>query len=334
MLDDTKIKPVTILTGFLGAGKTTYLNELLKQNPNRRYAIIENEIGQEGVDAELLLRKDCGFRQLDNGCICCTMNGDLYEVLKQFSSQRDSFDELIIECTGIANPAPIAEPFLAEPFIRSIFPLKQVVCLVDAEQIEDQLSECEESIQQIAFSDVILLNKADLVHGSYIELLRQKISEINPFSTVLAGRKNNYPIAEIAMINHKTPPVKFSLGVAAPAEFSVVQKKQFKHGDIVSLSFYFEDDFEMQQLYHRMYQFLMFQSRSIYRMKGLFNDPTNSKKIILQSVGDRLGIEEGNEWQQGEKRYSKVIFIGRRLQINSFEKMLSQCLKASAKTLV
>jgi len=147
--------PVTIITGFLGAGKTTFLNHLLQENTDSRYAIIENEFGAQGIDNELVLRPDETIVELNNGCLCCTLNENLYDILNELFDRRSEFDEINIEATGVADPTGLAEPFIAHPLIKKHFPLKAIICLVDAEQVEDQLKETEEAINQITFSDIL-----------------------------------------------------------------------------------------------------------------------------------------------------------------------------------
>ncbi|MEL6355988.1 MAG: GTP-binding protein, partial [Bacteroidota bacterium] len=142
-------KPVTILTGFLGAGKTTFLNHLLQENEGIRYAIIENEFGKQGIDNELVLRPDETIVELNNGCLCCTLNDNLYDILNELHERRDEFDEIIIEATGVADPTGLAQPFIIHPLVKKHFPLTAIICLVDAELVEDQLKETEEAINQI-----------------------------------------------------------------------------------------------------------------------------------------------------------------------------------------
>ena len=154
-------KPVTIITGFLGAGKTTYLNHLLKERSETRFAIIENEFGEKGIDGELVVRPDETIVEMNNGCLCCTLNDNLYDILNELHDRRDDFDEIVIEATGIADPTGLAAPFITHPLIKEHFPLRGVLCLVDAELIEDQLQDTEEAKNQVAYSDVLLVNKTD-----------------------------------------------------------------------------------------------------------------------------------------------------------------------------
>ena len=133
--------PVTILSGFLGAGKTTFLNYLLQENKGIRYAIIENEFGEQGIDNELVLRPDETIVELNSGCLCCTLNDNLYDILNELHERRSEFDEIIIEATGVADPAGLAQPFIVHPLIKKHFPLRGIICLIDSEQVEDHLKE-------------------------------------------------------------------------------------------------------------------------------------------------------------------------------------------------
>lgn len=173
-------KPVTILTGFLGSGKTTFLNHLLQQNPKTRYAIIENEFGEQGIDGELVVRPDETIVELNNGCLCCTLNDNLYDILNDLFDRREDFDEIVIEATGVADPTGLAQPFVSHPLIKEHFPLQGVICLVDAELVEDQLKDTEEAKSQIAYSDVLLISKTDLVDPDYVKELGHRLRSLNP----------------------------------------------------------------------------------------------------------------------------------------------------------
>ena len=190
-------KPVTILTGFLGAGKTTFLNQAISERPEIRYAIVENEFGKEGIDGELIIKPDNEIFELNNGCLCCSLNDGIYDILNELSLKTDQFDELIIETTGIADPAAVASPFFSHSEIKKDFPVKRVICLVDTELIEDQLIETDEAIKQIAFSDIILLNKTSNVNPEYLTKIEEKLLGINPFLKVFTEKDMIFPVKEI-----------------------------------------------------------------------------------------------------------------------------------------
>jgi len=333
-------KPVTILTGFLGAGKTTFLNATLTQKSNIKFAIIENEFGEEGIDGELIVQVKDDLVELSNGCLCCTLNENLYDILNDLHGRQDTFDELIIETTGIADPAGVAVVFMSDPGVAKAFDLKRVVCLVDAELVEDQLRDTAEAIKQISFSDVILLNKTENVSPEYVQQLKTMLEGLNPFAKIFVGNKNQYPIDEIFALERDQ-------------EFKNEPKKEEKHehqhdhtckhdhnhhhahhahGDIVSLSFRFSEPFDLHELHHRLTVFLLFQAKDVYRVKGIVWGYDKSQKAIVQSVGKSLSIEGGREWAADEARISRVVFIGKMLKPAGFEKMLRQCLSKELTT--
>jgi len=183
-------KPSTILTGFLGAGKTTYLNYLLQSKPDIRYAIIENEYGEQSIDSELILRAEDDIIELNNGCLCCTLNDNLYDILNKLFERREEYDEILIEATGVADPRGLADPFITYPTIKKQFPLTRIICLIDAELIEDQLKNTKEAISQITFSDVLLINKIDLVSEGYLGELTERLQKLNPLAKIVFIGKN------------------------------------------------------------------------------------------------------------------------------------------------
>lgn len=319
-------KEVTLLTGFLGSGKTTFLNFLLALNKSKKYAIIENEIGEIGVDGDLIIKQKDELIEMNNGCLCCTLNDNLQEILIELLQKKNDFDELIIEATGIADPAAIAEPFKIFPAIKKEFDLKRVICLVDAEFFESQLKENEEVIKQIAFSDIILINKIDLIKNEKSQELLQVLSTINPFAKLFVGCKDNYPINEIYEMNitdfNKTHKCDVNKCKCNSANTHIHNHLN----NITTLSFTFDDPFNQTELFHRMMVLLLAQSDNIYRVKGIIFSDKNPKKLILQSVRKRLSLEEGELWKEYESLQSKIVFIGKDLNRDAFEKMLTKLL--------
>ena len=316
-------KSVTILTGFLGAGKTTFLNALLSHQNNRKFAIIENEFGEENIDNDLITRSDGDLIEMNNGCLCCTLNDNLYEILTELYKRRDTFDELVIETTGIADPAGVALPFLADAAIGRAFELKRVVCLVDAQLLEDQLRDTQEAIKQISFADVVIINKTDTVAADYLPKIQGILAGINPFAKIFVGNQNLYPIDEAFAIERTTnePPQSESTPISGHHHHH-----HHAHGDIVSLSFRFDEAFDLDFLSNRLTAFLMFQAVGVYRVKGIFNVAGKSQKIVVQSVGRNLSIEGGAPWDDSQARVSRIVFIGKKLKAPGYEKMLRQCL--------
>lgn len=323
----TSPKKVSILTGFLGSGKTTLLNEILIQRKETRFAIIENEFGEESIDNELVIQSNDELIEMNNGCLCCTLNDNLYDILNALHQRASEFDELIIEATGIADPLGIAEPFLTHPLLMRHFPLQRTICLVDATLIAKQLQETEEAIKQVAFSEVILINKIEEITENEVIELKEMLQNINPLAKIFTGYKGHYPIAEFFAIERNTLLDETEI---AENTFPISHQKHHhhhKHGEIVSLSFRFQEAFDIQKLRLRLYQFLHLQSEGLYRMKGVFFAENNPNKIIFQSVGNKLSVEEGSAWKDNELKINRMVFIGKNLTAPGYEKMLKQCLK-------
>jgi len=329
-------KPVTILTGFLGAGKTTFLNHLIAQDKGQRYAIIENEYGKQGIDNELILRPDETIVELNNGCLCCTLNDNLYDLLNDLHERRDEFDEIIIEATGLADPTGLAQPFLSHPLIKKHFPLRAIICLVDAELAEQQLRDTEEAIRQITFSDILLINKLDLVGNAEVDLLAQRLQQLNELATIYRGSEGQFPVLEldsqpnrleVLYRREQTP----DLGEDIPTSFPV-SKPHGHHPhehteDVVSHTFTFDRPFDSQVLYHQLFVYLTFQSKGLYRMKGIVWIAGEDQQFVIQSVGKRLDLQPKQLLKPQQQRHSVIVFIGKKLQRKGLERLLSRCLK-------
>jgi G3E family GTPase len=183
--------PVTVLTGFLGAGKTTLVNRILSEQHGKRIAVIENEFGEVGVDHELVIGAEEEIFETSNGCICCTVRGDLIRILKQLRKRRDRFDAILIETTGLADPGPVAQTFFLEEDLKPFFALDAIVTVVDARHLEQELSDSPVAREQIAFADIVLVNKIDLVDASTLARIEQRVAGINGTARVLRTRNAN-----------------------------------------------------------------------------------------------------------------------------------------------
>lgn len=199
--DPNKKIPVTILTGFLGSGKTTLLNRILKENHGKKIAVIENEFGEVGVDQELVIHENEEVVEMNNGCICCTVRGDLIKILEKFVKEKQKFDYLLIETTGLANPAPVAQTFLTQKDIAENYVLDSIVTLVDAKHIWLHIDKDDQAKEQIAFADVIILNKIDLISNKELEKLKEKIYSINAVAKIITSINADVPISNILDIN-------------------------------------------------------------------------------------------------------------------------------------
>ena len=188
-MDTSRNIPVTILTGFLGSGKTTLLNRILKEEHGKRIAVIENEFGEVGIDQALVIDADEEIFEMSNGCICCTVRGDLIRVLGNLMKRRDKFDYVLVETTGLADPGPVAQTFFMDDEIRAEFALDGIVTLVDAAHIEQQLGRSDESTEQIAFADVLVLNKTDLVDDDALDRLEARLRDMNRMARVVRSER-------------------------------------------------------------------------------------------------------------------------------------------------
>ena len=186
--------PVTILTGFLGSGKTTLLNRILSEEHGKRIAVIENEYGEVGIDQALVINADEEIFEMSNGCICCTVRGDLIRVLGNLMKRRDKFDYVLVETTGLADPGPVAQTFFMDDEIRAEFSLDGIVTLVDAAHIEQQLGRSDESTEQIAFADILVLNKTDLVNGEALDGLESRLRDMNRMARVVRSKQANVSV--------------------------------------------------------------------------------------------------------------------------------------------
>jgi G3E family GTPase len=330
------IKKVSLLTGFLGAGKTTLLNEIILQRKELRFAVLENEVGAQSIDAELIIKGEGPVIELNDGCLCCSLNEDIFEVLNQLWDKRSLWDHLLIEATGIADPANIAHPFLTNPNVQKGFSLQQVICVVDAQLIEDQLKETQEAIQQISFSDVILLNKVEQVFVHYANEVVDKLKLINPFAEILVRSRENFNTSLLFKKENTSffkPKVNF-LPVKGVVNLSSVSAMgplknihtRHQHSDIETVLLCYGQDFDITLLRQRLLVFLILQSSNVYRIKGIVASKGASSKMVVQTVSKSVSITEGETWEKEAKRESKIVIIGRNLQSKGLDKMFRACL--------
>ncbi len=196
-MDSPQAVPVTILTGFLGSGKTTLLNRILSEEHGKRIAVIENEFGEVGIDQALVIDADEEIFEMSNGCICCTVRGDLIRVLNNLMKRRDKFDYVLVETTGLADPGPVAQTFFMDEEIGEEFSLDGIVTLVDAAHIEQQLGRSDESTEQVAFADVLVLNKTDLVDAETVDRLEARLREMNRMARVVRTERGDVPVETV-----------------------------------------------------------------------------------------------------------------------------------------
>lgn len=330
--------PVTILTGFLGAGKTTVLNHLIATNPTTKFAIIENEFGDIGIDNELVVGADSGIFEMSNGCICCTLNGELVQTLVDLVNGEHEFDHLIVETTGIAEPDGVAAAFVAEPAIQSRFRLDATICLVDAHHAEDILKDREEAKRQVTFADYIVINKASEVSADYIKKLESILKSANSFAEIthcdygkIASNLLNLNAYEVRQVEDKLDEAQahqehhhdhdHACDDSCPAH-----KHEHHHSDIVTQSFIIKTPIDVLKFRHWLNVLLMIQGKHLYRVKGIMNFQYQDKRAIVQSVKQMCVFTTGDDWKEGEERVTKIVFIGKHLRRDILEKQLNNCL--------
>lgn len=318
--------PVTIITGFLGSGKTTLLNRLIAENPDTKFAIIENEFGEIGIDNELVIGAEEGIFEMNNGCICCTLNDELVETLAKLLNSGRDFQHLIIETTGIAEPDSVAAAFVSDPSVQAYFQLNAVICLADAQNIEDMLQEREEAKRQVSFADHILLNKAAEVSTEYLEKLQGILKNVNPLAGISIGDFSKSDIDLLDINAYKADAVEKKLKAQHKAfgHHHDHHHHHHQHADVVSHSFIFDRPFDMLKLRHWMQVLLMIQGEGIYRVKAVLDVQYQDNKMILQSVRKAYSFSLGEEWPEGKPRQSRIVFIGKKLNKEILEKNLKQ----------
>ena len=331
-------KPVTIITGFLGAGKTTYLSHLLASRSETRFAVIVNEFGEMGIDSELINSEQNDIIELNNGSLCCTLSSNIYDILNQLSSRSYEFDEIIIEATGVANPIGLATPFISHPLIKVHFPLKSITCLVDSELIEDQLQNILETMDQIVFSDYIIINKTDLVESAYPQFLKQKLHHLNPSATIHLAGQCEFPeydsYVDLKRLKkyisrNQTRPLPRIREKCFPVRRRIVHFEHEHTLGVETHTLYFDRPFDRELLYHHLYIFLKFQSEEMYRLKGVLRIEDTESPCIIQSVGKRLSIDDHCFNSNSSMQHSYIVFVGRNLDRDRLQYLMEKCLVES-----
>ncbi|MCC6474258.1 MAG: GTP-binding protein [Burkholderiales bacterium] len=319
--------PVTILTGFLGSGKTTLLNRILKEHHGHRIAVIENEYGEAGVDNDILLESgDEQIIEMNNGCVCCTVRGDLIRILGDLKSRRESgslaFDRVIIETTGMADPGPVAQTFFLDEAIGNYYLLDSVLTLVDAMHAQRQLDQFREAQEQVGFADRILLSKTDLVADEDVERLRQRLVRMNPRAPIRKVHFGHAPIEELLDIRG------FNLNAVLEIDPEFLEEGEHEHDEQVgSFVFRSESPFDGGRLEEFLSGLTQVYGGDMLRYKGVLYLRDNPNRVVFQGVHMMMGGDIGKRWEEGEKRESVLVFIGRNLPEDLFVKGLEQCLE-------
>src|SRR5690554_3801145 len=352
----SKMVPVTILTGFLGAGKTTLLKRILNEYHGRRIAVIENEFGPEGIDNDLLVQDtDEEIVELSNGCVCCTVRGDLMRTLDELRQRRQSgelnFERVIIETTGMANPGPVCQTFFMDDEIADYYKLDAVVTVVDAKHGMDSLNNQEEAQKQVGFADRILVSKKDLVNEDEYQALRARLLRINPrapITPVHFGETDLKQLLDISDFNLNTI-------LDIDPEFLAEEHPDAAHAhhhhdhdgecgehcghhdhahhhhpahqdEIGAFVFRSNRAFDPERLEEFLGGIVQVYGPDLMRYKGILFIKGINRRMLFQGVHMMMGAEPGKPWLSGEKPNTKLVFIGRKLPQEIFQRGLEQCL--------
>ncbi len=322
---DKDLIPVTILTGFLGAGKTTLLNRILTEQHGEKIAVIENEFGETGIDNDILVKdKQEQIVEMNNGCVCCTVRGDLVRILGDLGKKRREgklkFDRVIIETTGLANPGPVAQTFFMDESIHDQYLLDAVVTVVDAKHAQKTLDDHDEARRQVGFADRILLSKTDLVEDDKVEELVKRLRQMNPRAHQSKVHMGEADIKEILDIRG------FNLNAVLEVDPAFLESDDHVHDDDVK-SFVWKDVRPLNMEKIETFLSLMVQNygEELLRYKGVLNVQGEPRRMIFQGVHMLMGGTPGKPWEAGEKRESVMVFIGRKLPRRLFEEGLTYC---------
>jgi G3E family GTPase len=312
--------PVTVLTGYLGAGKTTLLNRILSEQHGKRIAVVINEFGELGVDNDLVIDADEEVFEMNNGCICCTVRGDLIRILGGLMKRRDRFDSIIIETTGLADPAPVAQTFFVDEDVRTKTRLDAIVTVVDAKHLLARLADSSEAQEQIAFADVIVVNKTDLVTPEELAEVEAAIRAINPYATLHRAERAAVPLDAVLDRN------AFDLNRILANEPDFLTDTDHEHDDQVSsISVAIRGEVDPEKFNAWITELLAQKGPDLLRTKGILAYPGEDRRFAFQAVhmiadGDFIG-----PWKEGEERVSKIVFIGRNLSRPVLRKGFEAC---------
>eukprot|EP00198_Chlamydomonas_reinhardtii_P011338 XP_001700675.1 predicted protein [Chlamydomonas reinhardtii] len=327
---DAKSKiPITVVTGFLGAGKTTLVNHILTANHGKKIAVIENEFGEVGIDDALVMESKEEIFEMNNGCVCCTVRGDLIRILNKLIKRKGKFDAILIETTGLANPAPVIQTFFVDDDIKDACLLDAVLTVVDAKHVTQHLDE-EKPEGVIAFADKVLLNKTDLVSAEELHRLRHRIQHMNKPVEIIECVRSNVDVGRLLGIN------AFSLEKLLAMDPEFLHHHDHKHDDrVTSVGFEIDGEMDMPKLNMWLSKLLQERGPDLYRSKGILAIKGSDDKHVFQGVHMLLQFSSsaegvGRPWREGEKRLSKVVFIGKNLNRKELLEGLQSCLAAPA----
>jgi G3E family GTPase len=335
--------PVTVLTGYLGAGKTTLLNRILSEPHGKKYAVIVNEFGEIGIDNDLIVGADEEVFEMNNGCICCTVRGDLIRIIDGLMRRKGKFDAIIVETTGLADPAPVAQTFFVDENVGNKTKLDAVVTVADAKWLRDRLRDAPEAKNQIAFADVILINKTDLVTDAELREVEARIRGINPYAKLHRTQRAQIPLAEV--LDRKAFDLERILDIEP--EFLHAEEHDHHHDhdhghdhghahshgglkhyhdeDMQSISLKTDQPLDPDKFFPFIQNLTQAEGPNILRSKGILSLKDDPQRFVFQGVHMMLDGDHQREWRADEKRESRLVFIGRNLPEEKIRKGFESC---------
>lgn len=325
MTNPNKI-PVTILTGYLGAGKTTLLNRILTEKHNQKIAIIVNEYGEVGIDNQLVVNSDEEILEMNNGCICCTIRGDLIRILRtlMFSMEKGkvNFNRVLIETTGLADPAPVAQTFFMDELLSEAFEVDSIITVVDCKHVTKHLDEHDEAQEQIAFADVIILNKIDLVSEEKIKDLEVRIMNMNAAAKRLYAQNCNVELKDILGIH--TFDVNHKLEVDP---HFLEDHHHHAHDDkISSIAFRENRPLDLNKIERWMSDLIQENGEDLLRYKGVLYVKGIQERIVFQGLHMLFSGRPDRKWRENETKVSELVFIGKDLNKKELEQQFKNCI--------
>jgi G3E family GTPase len=341
--------PVTVLTGYLGAGKTTLLNRILSEPHGKKYAVIVNEFGEIGIDNELVVNADEEVFEMNNGCICCTVRGDLVRIIDGLMRRKGKFDAIIVETTGLADPAPVAQTFFMDEQVGAKTKLDAVVTVADAKWLKDRLKDAPEAKNQIAFADVILINKTDLVSPEELREIEARIRGLNPYARLHRTERARIDIAEVLGRNAFDLERILDLEPAfltAEEEHAHEHDHDHDHGhdhgdghhhhhhgglkhyhdeEMQSVALKTDKPLNPDKFFPWVQDLVATEGKDILRCKGILSFKDDPQRFVFQGVHMILDGDHQRAWGADDKRESRIVFIGRNLPEDRIRQGFESC---------
>ena len=335
--------PVTVLTGYLGAGKTTLLNRILSEDHGKRYAVIVNEFGEIGIDNDLIVGSDEEVYEMNNGCVCCTVRGDLIRVVSGLMKRQGSgkgFDAIVIETTGLADPAPVAQTFFMDDDVRAKTKLDSVTTVVDARHVLLRLEDSKEAREQVAFADQIVLNKTDLVDEAELRHVETVLRRLNPLAPIHRATRSNVPLDTVLgrggfdldrILELEPEFLNPPHGEAGHVHDEDCEHDHDHHDhghvldDIKGVSLRLDRPIDGEKVTRWLNETLQAQGPDILRAKGILDVKGEERRLVFQAVHMLLEGDFQRAWREDEPRYSRMVFIGRNLDEAALRRGFEAC---------